>query len=83
MIIDYLLRKLPLWRSEHQVHCIIMFVTRVDGLQDMQTPELKVAIKSAQRLAERMIAGGGAQGGLPARHPPSAFAPDQAPAAAM
>ena len=65
MIIDYLLRKLPLWRSEHQVHCIIMFVTRVDGLQDMQTPELKVAIKSAQRLAERMIAGGGPKGDSP------------------
>ncbi len=42
-----------------------MFVTRMDGLQDMQTPELKVAIKSAQRLAERMIAGGGPKGASP------------------
>lgn len=35
------------------------------GLQDMQTPELKVAIKSAQRLAERMVAGGGPRRGSP------------------
>ena len=39
-------------------------------LQDMQTPELKVAIKSAQRLAEPMVGGGPPNGpsmpGIPA-----------------
>lgn len=39
------------------------------GLQDMQTPELKVAIKSAQRSAERMVAGGGAAGPSPPATP--------------
>ena len=34
-------------------------------MQDMQTPELKVAIKSAQRLAERIIMGGGLNGASP------------------
>ena len=39
-------------------------------LQDMQTPELKVAIKSAQRLAERMVGGG----------PPNGLSPPWTPA---
>ena len=39
------------------------------GLQDMQTPELKVAIKSAQRSAERMVAGGGLAGPSPPAPP--------------
>ena len=40
-------------------------VSRRVGLQDMQTPELEVAIKSAQLLAERMVAGRGPRGGSP------------------
>ena len=42
---------------------------RASDLQDMQTPELKVAIKSAQRSAERMVAGGGPAGPSPPATP--------------
>lgn len=44
-------------------------LTWLAGLQDMQTPELKVAIKSAQRLAERMVASGSPKGLSPPRTP--------------
>ena len=50
------------WLSASRVG---LCLTGLAGLQDMQTPELKVAIKSAQRLAERMLASGGPRGASP------------------
>ncbi|CAK0783776.1 hypothetical protein CVIRNUC_006976 [Coccomyxa viridis] len=51
---------IPFWPS---------MLSKLSGYQDMQTPELKVAIKSAQRSAERMVAGGGAAGPSPPATP--------------
>lgn len=48
---------IPFWPS---------MLARLTGYQDMSTPELSVAIKSAQRLCMRLQAGAAASGGSPA-----------------
>ena len=63
MGVQWLLERPHGGRDEHR-SCRAM-LTGLAGLQDMQTPELKVAIKSAQRLAERMISSGGPKGASP------------------